>query len=172
MFFSAIRSRSGFNNNPTAEQFEGAYKRLSLKTEIEAPTSANCVCVDNTSILTVSSGNQKDDVDDLLNAFSETATDEGSEQVPYFGNLSSYLINVTEYISGLVSRKIAKSIKCAICADALFAVESNSYLLNRKNRGGLLTASNDVVSICGTAENMFRFYVQSNNHPDIHASHT
>jgi len=28
MFFSVIRSKGGFNNNPTALQFESAYKRL------------------------------------------------------------------------------------------------------------------------------------------------
>lgn len=27
MFFSAIRSKGGYNNNPTAKQFEDAYKR-------------------------------------------------------------------------------------------------------------------------------------------------
>jgi len=28
IFFSALRSRGGFNNNPNAQQFKAAYKRL------------------------------------------------------------------------------------------------------------------------------------------------
>lgn len=31
LFFGAIRSKSGYNNNPTARQFEAAYKRLIVK---------------------------------------------------------------------------------------------------------------------------------------------
>ncbi|CAI6377671.1 unnamed protein product [Macrosiphum euphorbiae] len=34
IFFSAVRPRSGFSNNPTAAQFEAAYKRLLIHTEI------------------------------------------------------------------------------------------------------------------------------------------
>lgn len=34
MLFSAIRSRGGFNNNPTAAQFEVAYKRLLVRSEL------------------------------------------------------------------------------------------------------------------------------------------
>jgi hypothetical protein len=34
-FFSAIRSREGFNNNPNALQFKSAYKRLLVRHEIK-----------------------------------------------------------------------------------------------------------------------------------------
>jgi hypothetical protein len=33
-FFSAVRSRSGFNNNPSCLQFKATYKRLIVKHEI------------------------------------------------------------------------------------------------------------------------------------------
>jgi len=35
MFFSAIRAKGGFNNNPTTMQFEAAYKRLLIHTELK-----------------------------------------------------------------------------------------------------------------------------------------
>jgi len=46
MFFSAVRSRGGFNNNPTAFQFESAYKRLLVHCEIKSSDSANCLAQD------------------------------------------------------------------------------------------------------------------------------
>jgi hypothetical protein len=169
MFFSAIRSRGGYNNNPTAKQFEGAYKRLLLKTEISTSVSANCVQIDNTSILTISSRCRKeqhvDDLLDLIDDNEEHVTE--NEDVLNFPNWSPYLIDITKYISGFVARKIAKSVKCSICADAVFASETNSKLLIRKNRGGLLHASRDVIKICQIAENVFRFFIQSTPHPVV-----
>lgn len=41
MLFSAIRSRGGFNNNPTAAQFEAAYKRLLVRSELSISENAN-----------------------------------------------------------------------------------------------------------------------------------
>ena len=43
MFFSKIRSRFGWNNNPTALQFKYALRSLLLKNKIESPSIANCV---------------------------------------------------------------------------------------------------------------------------------
>lgn len=55
MFFSAIRAKGGFNNNPTASQFEAAYKRLIIHNEIKLSSFANCEPQDLTSILFVTS---------------------------------------------------------------------------------------------------------------------
>ena len=41
-FFSAVRSKGGFNDNPTCRQFESAYKRLLIHAEIAASTRNNC----------------------------------------------------------------------------------------------------------------------------------
>ena len=54
-FFASIRSRHGFNNNPNAIQFRSAYKQLIIHNEVKSPSSANCVKVDDTNILTISS---------------------------------------------------------------------------------------------------------------------
>ena len=35
LLFGAIRSSGGFNNNPTAQQFTAAYKRLILRNSIQ-----------------------------------------------------------------------------------------------------------------------------------------
>jgi len=59
-FFSAIRAKGGFTNNPTATQFEAAYKRLIVHSEVMVVSGgANCIAQDDTDILSVSSGRKK-----------------------------------------------------------------------------------------------------------------
>jgi len=41
ILFSNIRSMGGFNNDPTASQFEAAYKRLIIHTELKVSIEAN-----------------------------------------------------------------------------------------------------------------------------------
>ena len=52
LFFSAVRARGGFNNNPTAGQFSAAYKRLLMRHNIKNGTG-NCILRDTTTILHV-----------------------------------------------------------------------------------------------------------------------
>jgi hypothetical protein len=52
LFFSAIRSALGYNNNPTAKQFSAAYKQLLIRHEIKG-VGGNCLPLDSTSILYV-----------------------------------------------------------------------------------------------------------------------
>jgi len=112
MFFSAIRSKGGFNNNPTAAQLEAAYKRLIIHTELATSSEANCLPIDRTNILTISSSanksknDQNEDFLDLLCAEVESDND---------GN---FLIDKTELqythnvvdIAGFVARKLKKKL--------------------------------------------------------------
>ena len=50
--FGAIRSSGGFNNNPTAQQFIAAYKRLLMRSFIQGG-KGNCQIRDPTEILSV-----------------------------------------------------------------------------------------------------------------------
>ena len=50
LFFGAVRSAGGFNNNPTAQQFTAAYKRLLLRSSIGGG-KGNCQKRDPTDIL-------------------------------------------------------------------------------------------------------------------------
>jgi len=58
MFFSAIRAKNGFNNNPTASQFEAPYKRLIVHNAIKLSNGANCEPQNLTPILFVTSSKQ------------------------------------------------------------------------------------------------------------------
>ena len=59
VFFCAIRSRNGHNNNPPNMQFKAAYKRLLLHTAVKG-TNGNCIELEETplSILYVSSSSK------------------------------------------------------------------------------------------------------------------
>ena len=50
LFFGAIRSAGGFNNNPTSQQFTASYKRLLLRSSI-TEGRGNCKRIDATQIL-------------------------------------------------------------------------------------------------------------------------
>lgn len=59
MFFGAIRRRGGWNNNPSSQCFEGAYKRLIILNEIKASNNGNAISIDDIRILTVSEKRNK-----------------------------------------------------------------------------------------------------------------
>lgn len=77
MLFSSIRAKGGFNNNPTVAQFEAAYKSIIVHAEIKSPSSANCMALDDTSILRVSSTQSKTEhlQSELLDLLCSAGTD-------------------------------------------------------------------------------------------------
>jgi len=164
MFFSAIRSRGGFCNNPTASQFESAYKRLLIHTEITTSIQANCMRLDETEILTVTSSSQRIESDSLeyfCTAGIDIDEEEDTSMFLYLeqSQYTSYLMDTTQYISGFVVRKITKIIKCQECAEVI-SESSNTQtpLIDLKTRGGLIRPNDDVTELCRIGENVFRIH--------------
>lgn len=60
IFYSATRSRGGFNNNPNVIQFRSAYKRLLVRHQVDGSMYGNSSPLDSASILFVSSNKCKD----------------------------------------------------------------------------------------------------------------
>ena len=50
-FFLQVRSKGGFNNNPTALQFIAVYKALLINNEIEESEKGNWLPIDGLQIL-------------------------------------------------------------------------------------------------------------------------
>ncbi|KYN10886.1 THAP domain-containing protein 9 [Trachymyrmex cornetzi] len=103
-FFSAIRTRGGFNNNPNALNFQSAYKRLLIRHEIKE--LENCL-FDNIDILHISSKNLKCPISDSSN-FNELKMDFAHDYVKTFWDLSPFVENVVLYIEGYVCNKVKK----------------------------------------------------------------
>ncbi|KAL4136456.1 hypothetical protein QTP88_008004 [Uroleucon formosanum] len=155
MLFSAIRAKGGFNNNPTVSQFEAAYKSIIVHSEIKSSSSANCMALDDTTILTVSSSNikVKDTQSELLDLLCVAGTDdlENDNLVSVYQH-SNFINDVVACIAGFVVRKIKKkTILCDTCAVEIEVGSSESKLLDRKNRGGLIKPSHDVLQIFQTS---------------------
>jgi DNA transposase THAP9 len=155
-FFSAIRGRNGFNNNPNALQFQTSYKRLLVRHEIKEFQNGNCL-FDNVEILHVSS--RKDNLKcpignpDMLQSTIEFDHD----YVSTCFALSTFVEEVVSYISGFVSHKLMSIIDCPICKEQLLG-ESMPLLSKLKNRGPFVIPSKDVISICKVSERIFRQY--------------
>lgn len=56
LFFGNVRSLGGFNNNPTACQFQSAYKKLVIRiNNIPSFNSGNCIPLEHIDVLHYSS---------------------------------------------------------------------------------------------------------------------
>jgi hypothetical protein len=163
LFFSAIRGKGGFNNNPTCRQFEAAYKRLLIHHEISGSTYANCIALEPISILTVSSSKNKEissinpvdmqrrlDEDEYFELLNEK-TDEN-----ILPELSEYETDIVGHIAGFVLKRLFKIIHCDTCLNVLKTDHFISRLSQLKNECdahiGLQTPSQDLIDICKITE--------------------
>lgn len=173
-FFSAVRSRGGYNDNPNSFQFQSAYRALLIHNEVRN-TSENSninLTADDLGILTVSSSCKRPCtiLDKLISETEvmledsnpddpEPATMEEEEPV-----LSEFNLNTVPHIAGFVSRKVSKSLshpqnkkKCIFCANAVIGdrEKTASQLFRQKDRGRFTPPSEDAVIICAQLEKMF-----------------
>lgn len=121
MLFSAIRSRGGFNNNPTAGQFEATYKKL-VHSELSISENANCLLQDSTTILHVTSSKKKLEnnfLDILCVEEEESFLDDSGEQNIEPEEFNIYKEDVIQHIAGFVVRQLSKIINCSVCCSAL-----------------------------------------------------
>jgi len=183
LFFAAVRARGGWNNNPTARQFKAAYKRLLLHQNVKNVVPGNCFPQESFELLTVSSHTEKQDrlvvvetdcAVSLASGEFPANNDHDYVDIPALSHLSVFLENVVMYISGFVVRKVREKVGCDACESVLVAHEVNctddteqdqpvcGSLLLRKNRGGLVTPSADVVSVCKLCERTFKAVLASN----------
>eukprot|EP00794_Sanderia_malayensis_P020811 gene20811-22854_t len=168
LFFGAIRSSGGFNNNPTTQQFTATYKRLPLRSSIHAGVG-NCIKQDATETLHAFEGRctQLDGVNvtnvamarkyDLLERQPEQIDHDYSD-MPNFSLLSEYKEAVIGYMAGYVAIMVSKQMFCEVCCKALGSKSNNTEcaFLKMKDRGGLFKPSASVIDVCQETEKTFQ----------------
>jgi hypothetical protein len=154
MFFSTIRSRLGWNNNPNALQFKWALRALLQKNQVAASPTANCSVVEEGKL-----------------AEEDTHLD---KKVTSILNCSTiWHEDVLSYIGGYIVKMITNCLKCAECAAAL-VVENNSQpslpdhtygqscssmppsLISFKSYGSLINPSTSVLKTVKVADSRLR----------------
>ena len=166
LFFSSVRARGGFNNNPTVLQFKAAYKRLLMRHSIK--TTGNCIIQDSTHILSVMPDTESvTDIHimkkyDLLER-QPIQEDHDYADVPNIATTSAYKSAVLHYIAGYVVRMVKKRITCPVCVEALEAGADETLhpFLGQKNRGGLVKPSESVVLVCQETEKCVLFMLKA-----------
>ena len=168
LLFACIRGKNGFNNNPNVIQFKSSLKRILLRNSIIGSKYANCEAFDSNSVGSVFSlkwnkhSSPIEEVD-----FSQDFEEEDIKHI-LEGNNSVYKEAILSYIAGYIIRRILKRISCSICSSALvnsFSLQDHSYskshrsLINIKNRGGLISPSDDVFHILSICEKTFKFLI-------------
>lgn len=172
LFFSAIRARGGFNNNPNAVQFRAAYKKLLIRAEIRDGGVGNCVPLEQVNILTCSSKNPVESINELTEKQSLVEIDEDHSDlyesyVEYIGtDLDEYSESVVEYISGFVTRKLSRSLKCEKCVALLSGEKNVDSLIWLKTRGGLKYAAKDVQDITKRTEKLVKPLLRDKTKPE------
>ena len=179
LFFGAIRSSGGFNNNPTAEQFTAAYKRLLLRSSIQGQ-NGNCTKQDETDILEVigdsyKAKNTESNVTineaaiirkyDLQGTNQSQDDDSDYSDAPSFSNVSEFKSAAISYIAGYVAQMVQKKTTCCVCHEAVGSREHRceSAFLTLKDRGNLFKPAASVISVCTETERCFQRMLASTN---------
>ncbi|KAI4802042.1 hypothetical protein KUCAC02_019901 [Chaenocephalus aceratus] len=137
LFFSAIRARGGYNNNPNVRQFRGAYTRLLVRHQVKKGTG-NCLLSDNTIILDSTPANinmaRRLGIEPVEEIVTEDDTLANLPDVKY---LSEYKEAAISYIAGFIVKQIEQKVTCMPCSHALTSADSVHPFVTLKNRGGL-----------------------------------
>ena len=145
-FFSAIRGRGGWNNNPNALQFTTAYKRLLVRHEMKEFVNGNCD-FDNVEILYAPSTTPQ--------VKKKTFTVQCHEHLDLMFSLSPLVDEIVKYIAGFVAWRVQKKLTCGVCAQQIFGDEM-PLLSQMKDCGPYVPPHIDVIKICRTAEKIIR----------------
>lgn len=123
LFFEAVRSAGGFNNNPTTQQFTAAYKRLLARSSIQS--SGNCQNQDSTQslscLITDSCFVNNNEIGISSTALRKKynldhipVLDHDYCSIPQFNILSEFKRSAISYISGYVAKMASKDLPCKL----------------------------------------------------------
>lgn len=177
LYFSCIRSRGGWNNNPNALQLRWALRQLLQVTSVKSSVSANCMDFDTFCTPAFEFRSEKRSMIDK-NSQGEKSFDFLLECVNRVA-LSDYAENVLYYIAGFITRRMVNSSNCQDCINILLfrneTVSDHSYsspiekykrFTNFTSNGGLVYAAEVVFKIIQFTEKNFRYMCETNKIKD------
>ena len=151
----------GWNNNPSAGQFQGIFRRLMVRCGVTPSTSGNVAPQDETVSLSAVEMSSPSETEELEVPFVNVSALIGDHSYlpTRFGGLVE---NALVYIAGFVVRQVLRKLSCGACraslvTDAARASFDESYhLLTLKNKGGLMIPSEGTVKVVRSAERFIR----------------
>lgn len=128
IFFNAIRSRNGWNINPTAQQFKNSYRQLLVhgSQDILLSTKSNATIQDETALISLTILSTESDQgkrltnSKLLRSNEIFSTSSCSCANVKYCSLCKYAVY---YIGGFVVRRVMQKIDCVKCSSALILQE-------------------------------------------------
>lgn len=154
MYFSCIRQRGGWNNNPSAAQFRHAYRQTIVHAAVLASKNANAtaetegICLSRSQVHPSSTFSHSSEEQ-------PAALEDPLLEHDYFA-LSEYASQVVSYIGGFVVRSVSKHLHCVDCAAMLTSDTVTSLLTFIRNNGGLVEPSRFVHAAMHAAEAVIR----------------
>lgn len=173
LFFSSLRCRLGYNNNPTVRQLMAAYRQLVVHCQIREGGIGNCLPLENIEILNCSplaainiSTERVIMVDESPNesdSFNEYSFLEDHDYLLNPISLNIYCKKIVEYIAGFIVFRLQKSLRCSDCIAALQGNANVSSLITYKSLGFLKNPSKAVTTICERVERELRTIMAGQN---------
>jgi hypothetical protein len=163
VWFSAVRSRGGNNNNPNCEQFKATFKRLLVHHEIRTTDKENANCEDNNiNILDVTCPSSKKNLaisyqmtDEVLDALCADEIIQPEEDI----TLDSVDEDIVGYIAGFIIKKLEDKKKMVLTRFKDLENQSHfSDLIDLKNRGRLITPAATIINVCKEVEKQVQFH--------------
>lgn len=169
LFFGLIRAHGGHNDNPTAQQFRAAFRKVIVQNELADVSTGNCLSLDSIAILSCSSSTKASSMKVLNESVQrKQLLDAETIEESHISSEHDYIIapeyisecggRIVTYMAGYVAHKLSSKLTCEYCTTALLTTQpGESYsLIVRKNRGGLRFPSESVLKICRKSESLVR----------------
>ncbi|XP_049515992.1 uncharacterized protein LOC125942083 [Dermacentor silvarum] len=136
-----------------------AYKSLLVQTEVTSSSSGNS-SQDIVSILNATASaamvDARSTLTDMLRASVLQPDDHNyTYRIDWPESLSAFVGSVVPYIAGFIVLKVCVTTTCEQCIAAMDSDEL-APLIKRKNRGGLISPSQDVIGVCEEVEKGLR----------------
>lgn len=123
MFFGAIRSKSGSNNNPNANQFRASYKRMLKQVDISNSVYANCTDFNVTPLMDCYSNTSSIERHEASQYSDEYQYQESPEEWDTFCNDDITDVAVRS-LAEQVIKKISSKIVCQQCYELVSIIDA------------------------------------------------